>query len=144
MAKKLVKNTDGFNLSFDEVVELYKQNKLQLGINETMAVMIANEGIVKGSVFAAFSLYNWLAIAVGVYGIYLSFTLHWWYFILGAFITNLIWRANKKGNAQNIVNAAMSNSKLYKRVSEINGWIYMIEEDTLNSMSNNSVSKSIQ
>lgn len=134
MAKKLLRNTQGFVLTFDEMFKLYKQNALQLGVNNAIAARISGNLKVKGNVSAAFHLFNWIAVAIAFYGIYLSFTKHWWFFIVGLFITSIIWKANKEGNAENVVNAAISNSELYNTVLAMNGWMYMIDEDALYEM----------
>ncbi len=139
MSKKLVKNSQGFVLVFDEVTNLYKQGKLQLGIDNSIAASLANNLKIERNVSAAFHLYNWIAVGVIFYSIYLSFTVHWWYFIVGLFIASIIWRSNKKGNAENIVNTAIKDQGLYNSILALNGWIYMIDEDTYNSMSNQSL-----
>lgn len=132
--KKVMNNTDGFLLSFEQVTDLYKQKKLQLGIDNDLAAQVSGHQKIKGTTVAAFHFYSWVAIAAFFYSIYLSFTWHWWSFIIGAIIMRLIWKANKEGNAQNVVNAAISDADLYNAVLSIKGWMYLIDEEILGSI----------
>lgn len=133
--KKLATNKQGVEIDYDAFVKLRKSGQLELGISNGLATSLAGHTKIKGSVSAAFHFYSWIAVAIFIYSIYLSYSKHWWFFIIGIFLTKVVWSANKKGNAENIVNAALNDKNLYNRVLEMKGWMYMIEEDVLNAIS---------
>jgi hypothetical protein len=58
----------------------------------------------------------------------LSFESNWWWFLFGIVGTIFIYKANKKGNSENYLDAAMVDEDFYERIRDINGWSYQIEE----------------
>ncbi len=82
----------------------------------------------KTSANIAFHFWNWVGFIGLGYTIYLSFVSDWWWFIIGFIGLSIIWKANKKGNAQNYLSAAFLDKDFYERVCKIKGWFYEIEE----------------
>ncbi len=95
-------------------------------ISSNRALQPANK-----SVTAALHLWNWVAIIVFIGSVYLSFSSEWWWFILGIFVSGLITKSNKKGNAENILDAGLNEQIFYNKILSCNGWIYQIEKDNL-------------
>jgi hypothetical protein len=119
------------NLTHARMVELRNDGKLNLGINEDFASRIANNsrlGPTKTSANIAFHFWNWVAFSLFIYTIYLSFESNWWWFLFGIVGTIFIYKANKKGNGENYLDAAMVDEDFYERIRDINGWSYQIEE----------------
>lgn len=113
------------------LIRMRKEGTLQLGIDNALATHIANTpgaGPKRNTSSLAFHLYSWIAVGVFGYSIYLSFTSAWWWFIPGFFLMGIIWRANKSGNAENLLDAAMNDPEFYQRVREAGGWLYELEE----------------
>lgn len=129
---KRVFSFHGVSISHPDYVALRKAGRVNLGIdNETATKAIAGgAGPAKGSSSAAFHFYSWLAIGVFVASIYFSFTSAWWWFIPGLILMSLIWSANKSGNADNLLDAAMYDEEFYERFRSAGIWQYeMTEED---------------
>ena len=119
------------NLTHARMVELRNDGKLNLGINEDFASRIANNsrlGPTKTSANIAFHFWNWVAFSLFIYTIYLSFESNWWWFLFGIVGTIFIYKANKKGNGENYLDAAMVDEDFYERIRDINVWSYQIEE----------------
>jgi len=130
MAKQLY-NCEQVNLTHPQMLELRGSGDLNLGIDDRLATQIANakgEGPNKTSANVAFHFWNWIAIGGLGYSIYLSFTDSWWWFIVGFIGVSVIWKANKKSNSENFLDAAMIDQEFYERVQEFGGWLYQIEE----------------
>jgi hypothetical protein len=47
---------------------------------------------------------------------------------VGFIALQAIWRGNKKGGSENLLDAAMIDSEFYERVRSFDGWLYQIEE----------------
>lgn len=118
------------------LVALRKAGHLNLGMDHLVAAQIANEGLgpTKGTANLAF--YFWNIVAFGVLGftIYISFTSHWWWFIVGLVALSVIWKANKRGNAENLLDAAFYDEDFYERVRQMGGWIYQIDQRGMNAL----------
>lgn len=129
---KRVFSTDDVAISHPDYIALQKAGRVNLGIdNETATKAIAaGAGPTKGGSSAAFHFYSWLALGVFVVSIYFSFTIAWWWFILGLIVMSTIWSANKKGVAGNLLDAAMYDEEFYERFRSAGVWQYeMSEED---------------
>jgi hypothetical protein len=131
MSKQIFQCAD-VDLSHSQMVELRNSGKLNLGINNDVAAEIANTagmGPTKTTSNAAFHFWSWVAIGSFGYSIYLSFTDSWWWFIVGLIAMSVIWKANKKGNSENVLDAAMIDEDFYNRVKDLGGWLYEMEEN---------------
>jgi len=40
----------------------------------------------------------------------------------------MVWKANKKGNSENLLDAAFEDEEFYERVRSAGGWIYQMDE----------------
>lgn len=120
------------SISHADLLELRQAGKLNLGIDNAVAAKISNTSGLgpKTTSSAAFHLWNWVAFIGFAYSIYLSFASNWWWFILGLFGAILIFRANKSGNAENVLDGAFLDADFYERIKSMNGWIYQIDEET--------------
>jgi hypothetical protein len=129
MAKSLFTCKD-VQLTHAQMLQLKNAGLLNLGINDTLAAQIANArgaGPRKSTASAAFHFWNWVAVGALVYSLYLSFTNAWWWFIPGVIVMSIIWGANKRGNSENLLDAALTDGEFYERVRSIGGWIYQME-----------------
>ncbi|WP_162244589.1 hypothetical protein [Afipia sp. Root123D2] len=127
---KLILDCRAISLSHDQMVNLRKSGHLNLGIDNSLAAQISAERLGSKTTTASEAHKFWRLAALGVaaYGIYLSFTSHWWWFIVGIIGALIISKANQKGNAGNVLDAAMIDPDFYERVRKINGWQYQIDE----------------
>lgn len=119
-------------ISHSEYVTLRKGGKISLGIDNEIATkaVAAGTGPANGGSNAAFHFYSWLAIGVFIVSIYFSFTSAWWWFVPGLIGMSVIWSANKSGNADNLLDAAMYDKEFYERFRAAGVWQYeMSEED---------------
>lgn len=122
---------DELNISHADLIKLREAGHLNLGIDNSVALQISNTpglGPTKTTSSAAFHFWSWIAVAVFGFSIYWSFTHDWWWFIPGFFVMLIIWRANKSGNAENVLEAAFHDRDFYERVQKLGGWIYQIDE----------------
>jgi hypothetical protein len=130
---------DEVNISFKDLVKLRGENNLNLGIVNEVATTLANTpgmGPKKTSANIAFHFWNWVGFIGLGYTIYLSFVSDWWWFIIGFIGLSIIWKANKKGNAQNYLDAAFIDKAFYERVCKIKGWFYEIDESIVDNYRN--------
>jgi len=115
------------------MVELRNDGKLNLGINDEISEKVALKkglGPTKTTANIAFHFWNWIAVGGFLYTVYLSFTSSWWWFLIGFSWGGIVFRANKKGNSNNYLDAAMIDEEFYERIRILNGWLYQIEEIT--------------
>lgn len=118
-------------IDHEQLIQLRQAGHLNLGMDNSLAIQISNNpdiGPTKSSASIAFHFWNWVAIGVFGYSIYLSVTGDWWWFIPGAVVMSVILKSNKKGNSENLLDAAFDDPDFYERVREVDGWIYQIEE----------------
>jgi hypothetical protein len=119
-------------LPYEVVVKLRNEKALNLGIDQSIAVNLSTNNkhnIKNKSVSAALHFWSWVGFLVFAYTVYLSFTGDWWWFIVGGIILNIIWKANKQGNAENILDEALANKEFYNKVLEEGGWLYEVDAD---------------
>tara|TARA_B110000305_G_C19088154_1_gene469456 strand:+ start:216 stop:629 length:414 start_codon:yes stop_codon:yes gene_type:complete len=122
------------SMPYEQMIELRKSGKLNLGIDNAIALKIADKASFKKpkTIGAAMHFWNWIAIGCLVYSIYLSFTSFWWAFIPGIIIMSVIWNANKKGNSDNLLDEGQRNKEFYEQIRSLDGWMYEIDEDIFN------------
>ena len=119
------------SLTHSAMVQLRKDGKLNLGINDELTAKLATENKQgpKTSANLAFHFWSWVGFAGLAYTVYLSFADSWWWFIIGLLGTSVIHKANKKGNSENYLDAAMTDPEFYERIRGLNGWLYQVEEE---------------
>lgn len=131
MTKKYYSSKE-LNIPYEDAVLLRNSGQLNLGINNSLAIKIVNTkgaGPKNRGVSAAFHFWSWIGILIFGYTIYLSFTSNWWSFIFGLIALKVIWGANKKSNAENILSEAMKDKDFYDRIYKEEGWLYEINEN---------------
>lgn len=130
MTTKRLSNKQGLKIPHEKLVELRLKGVVQLGIlNEVAAVISSNRSLqpTKTTAAAAFKFWNLVALVVLVGSIYMSFTQRWWWFLIGFFVSGLIANSNKKGNAENLLDAAMVDKNFYDKVMALDGWLYEVD-----------------
>jgi hypothetical protein len=136
MGKITFSNIDGYYIPHEDFIDYHKKGLLQLGVvNDLAAKLVDSKNPAlkpKGTACAAFNFWSWVAVGVFGVSIYFSFVKNWWWFIVGFIAMQVIWKANKKGNAENYLDAAFNDPSFYDNVQSINGWIYQTEEQYLN------------
>lgn len=117
------------NLPYTDMVALRNAGALNLGIDPEAAFQISLQklGPTKTTATGAFHFWNFIAMAAFGVSVYMSFTSNWWWFFVGFVAMFVIWNANKKGNATNLLDAAMVDPAFYERVRRIGGWRYQID-----------------
>ena len=120
------------SIPYEQMIELRKSGKLNLGIDNSIALKVADSAGFKKPKTIGMAMHFWSWVAVGCFGysIYLSFTSFWWAFIPGMIIMSVIWSANKKGNSENLLDEGQRNKEFYEQLRSYDGWMYEIDEDT--------------
>jgi hypothetical protein len=137
MTMKTFKNQDGYKLTHAEVFMLRDSGRLNLGVNEILVQRLTEKGLgPKTTARAAYKFWTFVAGAVFIYSIYLSFTKHWWYFIVGFLLLGLIQGSNNKGNVTNYLDAAIVDKEFYDNVLLVDGWMYQIDETEVGIFNN--------
>jgi hypothetical protein len=134
MKNQILSNRDGIKIPHADMVALRQAGVINLGIENELSATIAgvtNIGPKKTTAVAAFQFWNWIAVGIFAGSIYWSFTKSWWWFILGLIVMRAIWSANKKGNAENFLDAAMIDKEFYERILNLNGWMYQFNEEDM-------------
>ncbi len=119
------------SINHEQLVQLRQGGHLNLGVEDSLAAQISNAPHLKPrrtTASAAFHFWNWVGFGALGYSIYLSFTSHWWWFFAGLLLLAAIWKANKKANSENVLDAAFIDAEFYERVRHLGGWIYEIDE----------------
>ncbi len=130
MTTKRLSNKQGLKIPHEKLIELRAKGVLQLGIrNELATVISSNKGLqpTKTTAAAAFKFWNFVALVVFVGSIYMSFTKSWWWFLIGVFVSGLIANSNKKGNAENLLDAALVDKIFYDKIMALDGWLYEVD-----------------
>ena len=107
------------DISHQRMIELSKSGHLTLGINNSLAEQISKTGgkmLKNSSVAVVYQLWTWIVFGIFVYTVYLSFTVHWWWFLFGSYGAYVIWEGVRKGNSKNILRAAMEDNGFYDKV----------------------------
>ena len=138
MEKKLFSCEDVF-ITHEHLLKLRESGHLLLGIDERVAEQVVEARQVapnNRAVLYAYYFWNFVAFLVFAYTVYLSFTKSWWWFIVGAVVMTWVYRANQKGNSENLLDAAMYEAEFYERVQAFGGWIYRIDESVVDQYRN--------
>lgn len=127
---KVVYSGSELALPHAKMVELRRQGKLNLGMDDAVALKLEAMGLKpKGTASAAFAFYKLAALGVFALGLYWAYTSAWWWGVLGLIAMTIVWNANRTGHAQNLLDAAMDDAQFYERVRELNGWRYQIDKE---------------
>lgn len=122
-------------LTHQQMLEMRKAGILSLGINHDLASQITESKLYspkKTTARAAFRFWNLVGVMGFLYTIYLSFTEHWWWFLIGFVAMGVLGNANRKGNSENLLDAATIDSEFYEQVRTLGGWLYQLEEAEAN------------
>ncbi|AXI54782.1 hypothetical protein C1J05_09980 [Sulfitobacter sp. JL08] len=119
------------DIPHDDLKMLVSEGKAVLGIDNDVAMKLqaAGHGPKKGTADYATYLFTWLAFGVFAASIYYSFVDRWWWFIVGFFAMNIIWRSVKSSTPKNYLDAALWYEEFYERVRPANVWIYQMSEN---------------
>jgi hypothetical protein len=123
---------DEVHISHSDVVRLRNEGKLRLGISRSAADQISSSRDLqprKTTAGAAFKFWIVVALLAFLYSIYLSFTSHWWWFLVGLVVLTVIVRSNSTANQANLLDAAMVDERFYDKVAELAGWLYRMNEE---------------
>ena len=124
-------------LPYKDVVNLKNDGSLELRIDSysTLSVLIQGRSNLGGKGWHWFMLiFDSLLTALTLgFTIYSSVTGNWWWFLIGLLIVPIFWQ-NTSTTAQEIVEKALKDEAFYNRIAHIQGWFYVIEEETLNSI----------
>ena len=134
MSGTILTNRQGVHLPHSDVISLRAKGLLNLGIENDLAEKISVNkalGPTRTTATAAFHFWNWIAIGIFFGSVYWSFTRDWWWFIIGFMGMRMLWKANTKGNADNLLDAAMVDPEFYNRVLALDGWMYQVPEENL-------------
>jgi hypothetical protein len=112
-------------------LELRYAGKVGLGMAHQDVVTITNNSQYgpKTTANAAFKFWNFIITAGFFYSLYLAFTVAWWWFIIGLFGCGVVTKANRKGHAENYIDAAMTDEDFYERLVRLNVWLYQMNEE---------------
>lgn len=126
-----VYTVDDVDIPYDELRDLRKRGKINLGIGsqDALALLLHSRGPTKTPVHLAAHLFTWLAIAVFVASVYSSFTVAWWLFIPGFVSMRVIWRATKKALPDNYLFAAMVDKEFYETGCLLGVWQYQMHPE---------------
>ena len=119
------------DIPYEDYKRLHLEGKCNLGIPNDAADQISSMkgALPKGSGTGyAFIFYNLVAYGCFGYSLYLSFTWNWWTFIVGFLIAGIIFRVNKKSNAENVLNDALHNKEFYENLRYIKTLSYQLDE----------------
>jgi len=97
------------------MLEMRKAGKLRLGVDNQIALKIAQSGLIPKNSSVSAALHMWSFVAIAVSG-YFSFTASWWWFIPGFIGMMVIHGANKSGNSENVLDTAERDPFLYEKL----------------------------
>lgn len=112
-------------IPYDVVKALRDQGIIRLGIDNSLAANIINDTKWNLAEKSAQIFWSWIAILLFLGSIYLSFTWHWWAFIIGFFLMRMVWKATKKSSSEFVLERALTDQMLYERVLDVGGWQYL-------------------
>jgi len=128
-------SNEEISIPFDDMIKLRKSGKLQLGLDNDVAMKVAdNSEFAPSSIKTTMAMHFWSLVAVGqfLYSIYESITGIWWVFIPSFILMFAIHKANKKGTAQNLLDEAQKDKGFYEKIRKASGWLYQTDSETAN------------
>jgi len=57
-----------------------------------------------------------------------------WFILIGIIASGVITSSNKKGNAENLLDAAMIDKEFYEKILALKGWMYQFDEEKINQV----------
>ena len=114
-------------LTYEAVIYAYDQNLLGLGIDRSKAMDLLIDDQSIQSVARLRQLFNWsglVGFGIMAAALVLSFTWHWWAFLLGIAASIGYWQVGKKVFARLLLNEALRNKDLYNKILEKDGWYF--------------------
>jgi hypothetical protein len=127
-----VYSSDAVAIPHRDFLELRRQGRISLGIDQFVAKSISESPALKPTKTSAAAAYDfWTIVGVGgfLFTIYLSFTSHWWWFLVGLVGGGAIIIANDGSNQRNLLDAAMVDRDFYEKVRSVRGWEYKMHAD---------------
>lgn len=134
---RLLTNKQGFSLSHENLKELRARNLINLGIvNDIASLVSSNKSLSpkKTTASAAYKFWNFIAVAVLLLGIFKGITDSLWFLLLGVIASGVISKSNKKGNAENLLDAAMIDKEFYEKILALKGWMYQVDEEDIDQV----------
>lgn len=135
--KRLLTNKDGFRLAHEELVTLREKNLVNLAIANDIANLVSSNKSLsptKTTASAAYKFWNFIALAVFLLGIYKGVTDSIWFIFLGLIASGVIGSSNKKGNSENLLDAAIIDKEFYEKVLLLKGWMYHFDEEKISQV----------
>jgi hypothetical protein len=124
--------SEDVRIPHEDFVRLRTDGKLLLGISRSNADQISSYNALKprkSAAAAAFKFWIITALLGLLYSIYLSFTAHWWWFLVGLVASTIVIRSNSSANQANLLDAAMIDADFYERMAQAGVWIYKMSEE---------------
>jgi hypothetical protein len=72
---------------------------------------------------------NWIAVAVFLLSLYLSYIDEWWHVLFGLATMLILGKNTKKLNIEKILAAAEIDAAFYEQHRSLGNWLYRIEEE---------------
>ncbi len=119
------------SLPHAEMLALIRAGDLTLGIGHEDALKISQTPALKpaGISFArSANVRNWIAVAVFLLSLYLSYIDEWWHVLFGLATMLILGKNTKKLNIEKILAAAEIDPPFYEAVRATGAWLYRIDE----------------
>jgi len=114
-------------LTYEVAVYAYEKNLLGLAIDRetAMDILIKGDSSPVGPVLRrAYIWSGWVGFGIMAAALVLSFTWHWWAFLLGILASIIYWQVGKKVFARMILSEGLKNKDLYNHILDKNGWYF--------------------
>lgn len=117
------------SITHSAFLELRSLGKVRLGIDDAIALKLAQTGLMPKTSTATAALHTWSFVAVSIFlvAVYFSFADAWWWFIPGFFLMLLIHSGNKRGNSENLLEIAERDPFFYEKVRQLGMWQYQMD-----------------
>lgn len=119
------------SLPHADMLALKRAGDLTLGIGNDTALRISQTPALKpaGISFArSANARNWIAVAIFLGSVYLSFIDEWWHVLFGLATMLILGKNTKKLNIEKILVAAEIDPVFYDSVRASGDWLYRIDE----------------
>lgn len=112
-------------IPYELMLHLVEQQVLRLGVDNSLAVNLVKNGHWSKNQRMAYIFWHLAGNVIFISSIVLSFTWHWWMFIVGWFLSGVVDRANDKSASNFVLNRGLSDQFFYKCVMDNGGWNYL-------------------